>query len=86
MLPLYIFSYKKLYQRFIKIRAGRLGFESRFMALFFHRAGGLGFEPKLEASKAPVLPLDDPPALWTNYLPTTFSKIPSDQPATNKTI
>lgn len=24
-------------------------------------AGGLGFEPRLRASKAPVLPLDDPP-------------------------
>lgn len=29
-----------------------------------HLAGGLGIEPKLEASKAPVLPLDDPPILF----------------------
>ena len=26
-------------------------------------AGGLGFEPKLKASKASVLPLDDPPMI-----------------------
>lgn len=30
-------------------------------------AGGLGIEPKLTASKAAVLPLDDPPIFQTFY-------------------
>lgn len=30
-------------------------------------AGGLGFEPRLTASKTAVLPLDDPPAQRTLY-------------------
>lgn len=30
-------------------------------AVFFLQAGGLGVGPRLRASKAPVLPLDDPP-------------------------
>lgn len=30
--------------------------------------GGFGIEPKLETSKVPVLPLDDPPMILSNSL------------------
>lgn len=36
------------------------------------RAGGQGFEPQLMASKATVLPLDDPPILFILELPNYF--------------
>jgi hypothetical protein len=46
--------------------AGRLTASKGTYRLFVYTAGGLGIEPRLTASKAAVLPLDDPPASYTN--------------------
>src|SRR3989344_2042830 len=48
------------------LRAAREKFASSDTS--FIRAGGLGVGPRLEASKAPVLPLDDPPILQIIYI------------------
>ena len=48
-------------------------------AFFPHKAGGLGIEPKFSASKADVLPLDDPPALCANRFKGTFALLSERQ-------
>ena len=41
---------------------------------FAYFAGGLGIEPRYAASKAAVLPLDDPPAIDTKKTILTFER------------
>ena len=40
-----------------------LGYADTWLCIAQTFAGGLGIEPKLTASKAAVLPLDDPPRI-----------------------